>query len=963
MGDAGSRARKCASGIDSINKSLKETDSAAAAAAATIRRTLIGAFAGISAMNIIDMADQWGQYDNRIQRATKSTEEYTYVNERLQQSAKETFRRIDETKESFINLSPVLRDMGLTLSQSIDAVDAFSGLLVVNGANAERGAAAIQALAKSMQKGKVDADAWLTIYSTADSIVDALVISTGKSAEEIRKLGAEGKITGGQLAKALAENYSTIMDQVRGMPTTVRDAFNNMNTTLSEYIGQQNKAYGVTATFVEGINALSDNLDVVAKVAGVVGIIIASRITGPLIANGIAFAGATLEAVRYQSALATMAGVSKTTAAGIGLITVASRAASGAMALLGGPVGILIAAASAMAYFALKTDSATESLDQMQQPLSKIREEFSKLNFDQRQAQIVKWSDAAASAAQNVSDAYADLQGNISSGMNAADGRFMGFYSGEPEFITKLKAAIDDARKSGDDLVPVIQKIGKENGIPQENIDRWIKLASAVSDAEGKLTNANSVISALKDTSAIVNKELDDLVSGPLFGLSSETVNLNATTAKLDKTSQNLLQSLRDEYAEVTLGKEALKQYNAEKAKAEIASSKLTDAQKLEAEMLVDETQKRKDAKKALEEQRQAAQEYAAIQQKLAVFQEQQNLSITGMGRGDKWRQQQEQELQVRQQSANAILALEQAQQVESTRISDAAYKQRLANIQYQESQQIEAIRNAAMQKAAAEQNWMTGSMEAWRNYADAAKNTYQNVQDATANVLSETTSTLSSSLYDLATGAETLSGSLQNMISGFASSMLKALTDLAAQWLVYQGVQLAVGTTTKSVAASGMVANAIASQQMAALNAYASTAAIPIVGPAAAPAAAGIALASTAPFVAAITSSAFAGLFDSGGTIPSNKWGIVGEYGPEIVSGANVTSRQTTADILKQAGSSGGNNISISVAVNAETGQTEVTGDQTSQYKQLGVMIGNAVRKIIIEEQRPMGLLDSRKR
>lgn len=176
--------------------------------------------------------------------------------------------------------------------------------------------------------------------------------------------------------------------------------------------------------------------------------------------------------------------------------------------------------------------------------------------------------------------------------MNLADGRFAGFYSGEPEFITKLKAAIDEARKSGKDLVPVIQQIGKENGIPQENIDRWTTLAAAVSDADGKLSNANSVISALKDTSAIVNKELDDLVSGPLFGLSSETVNLNATTAKLDKTSQNLLQSLRDEYAEVTLGKAALEQYNIEKAKAEIASSKLTDAQKLEAEMLVDEIQK-----------------------------------------------------------------------------------------------------------------------------------------------------------------------------------------------------------------------------------------------------------------------------------------------------------------------------------------------------------------------------------
>ncbi len=46
---------------------------------------------------------------------------------------------------------------------------------------------------------------------------------------------------------------------------------------------------------------------------------------------------------------------------------------------------------------------------------------------------------------------------------------------------------------------------------------------------------------------------------------------------------------------------------------------------------------------------------------------------------------------------------------------------------------------------------------------------------------------------------------------------------------------------------------------------------------------------------------SGFAGLFDEGGRIPAGKIGIVGEYGPEIVSGpANVTSRKETAKILE---------------------------------------------------------------
>lgn len=52
----------------------------------------------------------------------------------------------------------------------------------------------------------------------------------------------------------------------------------------------------------------------------------------------------------------------------------------------------------------------------------------------------------------------------------------------------------------------------------------------------------------------------------------------------------------------------------------------------------------------------------------------------------------------------------------------------------------------------------------------------------------------------------------------------------------------------------------------------------------------------------------AFAGLFDSGGRIPSGKWGIAGEYGPEIVKGpASVMSRMDTARMMGGMASSTG--------------------------------------------------------
>lgn len=55
---------------------------------------------------------------------------------------------------------------------------------------------------------------------------------------------------------------------------------------------------------------------------------------------------------------------------------------------------------------------------------------------------------------------------------------------------------------------------------------------------------------------------------------------------------------------------------------------------------------------------------------------------------------------------------------------------------------------------------------------------------------------------------------------------------------------------------------------------------------------------------LAKLSSTSYAGAYDEGGKIPGGKFGIVGEYGPEIVSGpANVTGRRDTAELLRNSG------------------------------------------------------------
>ena len=114
---------------------------------------------------------------------------------------------------------------------------------------------------------------------------------------------------------------------------------------------------------------------------------------------------------------------------------------------------------------------------------------------------------------------------------------------------------------------------------------------------------------------------------------------------------------------------------------------------------------------------------------------------------------------------------------------------------------------------------------------------------------------------------------------------------------MLFRSVQMLVGKTTQVGAATTMGANAQAMSLQAGLAAYASTAAIPIVGPLAAPAAMATALTITAPLASAVGMTAMAGAmggFQEGGYTGnlgvSQVAGVV--HGKEYVFDAEATAR-----------------------------------------------------------------------
>tara|TARA_Y100001956_G_scaffold59858_1_gene59404 strand:- start:4820 stop:8032 length:3213 start_codon:yes stop_codon:yes gene_type:complete len=168
---------------------------------------------------------------------------------------------------------------------------------------------------------------------------------------------------------------------------------------------------------------------------------------------------------------------------------------------------------------------------------------------------------------------------------------------------------------------------------------------------------------------------------------------------------------------------------------------------------------------------------------------------------------------------------------------------------------------------------------------------------------------------------SENLGDGLRNVFQSMGKHVVATLIEIGAKRLVLAAINSTAATSeaaSATAAATTSGAAITASMAPAAAATTLATAGTNSIGSIAAIAAVGAAIAAM-----------FAGLFDKGGHIPSGKFGIAGEYGPEFVKGpATVTSRVDTANILNRQAANDGVGRSVvfndNRTINVSGGTTE---------------------------------------
>ena len=249
-----------------------------------------------------------------------------------------------------------------------------------------------------------------------------------------------------------------------------------------------------------------------------------------------------------------------------------------------------------------------------------------------------------------------------------------------------------------------------------------------------------------------------------------------------------------------------------------------------------------------------------------------------------------------------------------------------------------------------------------WEKYADSARKNLTDIDNLTAKTLERFSANVGDAFADAIVDGKNFGSVMNDVARGIAKSMISSLVEIGVQRMVLWGIEKAIGVSAGANNLTRVTSEAGSAVALAGANAFASTAAIPIIGPAMAPAAAAAATAAATPFATAAISAASTGLT---GMAHSGIDNIPTEGTWLLDKGERVLSPKQNADLTQylesQKGNSSANGPAWKVIIHEAPPGTTATIDEQSHT--VAIAVGQAERNFVEQMDRGGPMADAYER
>ncbi|AQU83253.1 MULTISPECIES: tape measure protein [unclassified Halomonas] len=466
----------------------------------TLRRAVGLALGAFSVRQLAGMADGWSDMQSVVGASIGDMSAAGDMMVRITDIANASYAPLQQTARTYASNVSSLRDLGRTADEAADYTESLNHMLVLTATRGQQAESVQNALSRAIAVGTLQTQGLETVLANGGEVAQALANQLGVTVSQLRGLATEGQITGDVIASALIGSLDDVRERAGEMPATIEDGFVRIGTSATRLVGELDQAMGVSEGIAgiligaadmmsAAIDPLVDNIDNIQFAATAVAVVLAGRYVGALGVAITAKLAATQQTVAYQLALGRLAGISGTAAASQIALAGATRAAAGALALIGGPLGAAVIAGGAIYYFrnelngtASQARSTAERVDDLTNAINTNSEAAVKAQLVSLTAQMFDLERQAISARAEVDRLTSGEGTSRRSGVLGIDTGQTGSQARAIEELGKISNEMDALGQSSDRLRSILAQLESSGVTPTVNSVRDLAAATTGSD-------------------------------------------------------------------------------------------------------------------------------------------------------------------------------------------------------------------------------------------------------------------------------------------------------------------------------------------------------------------------------------------------------------------------------------------------------------------------------------------------
>lgn len=343
---------------------------------------------GLGVRELVEVADQYKNLEARLKLAVASQEEFNRAGAALFEIAQKNRAPLAETVTLYARLAPSVQALGRSQADVLAATDAIGQAVSLSGASSEAAAGALMQLGQAFASGQLRGEEFNSVIEQTPRLAQAIADGMGVPLGALRALAQEGKITSEAVLDALLKERARLAEEYASLPDTVSGALTRLKNAFQRAFGERDSNSGLTAGLAQALQLVAQHLELLIDLAGVVLVAAFGRMAGAF-ATSIAAARAeaaarlanlrTLEAEALARVRVADAALAQARAQGLAtsaLVTDAAKARlqataassavtqavastsllgraavllRGALALLGGPIGLIVTSVTLLA--------------------------------------------------------------------------------------------------------------------------------------------------------------------------------------------------------------------------------------------------------------------------------------------------------------------------------------------------------------------------------------------------------------------------------------------------------------------------------------------------------------------------------------------------------------------------------------------------------------------------------------